>query len=58
MGYRGILRDEYLEGLPAIMRGNMTFSVLIPRKPHTIVGVENDRVVGLATMCSARDSDV
>jgi GNAT superfamily N-acetyltransferase len=34
------------------------FSCADPTKPHTIVGIEDGRIVGFATICAARDSDL
>lgn len=59
MAYRGILPDEYLEGLRAEDRVlKYDFSCADPAKPHTIVEIDDGRVVGFATTCAARDSDL
>lgn len=57
--YRGILPDGYLQGLRAEDRARKyDFSCADPTKPHTIVGIDEGRVVGFATTCAARDSDL
>lgn len=59
VAYRGILPNEYLEGLRAEDRAQKyDFSCVDPSKPHTIVGIDDGRVVGFATTCAARDSDL
>jgi GNAT superfamily N-acetyltransferase len=59
VAYRGILSDEYLEGLRAEDRAlKYDFSCADPMKPHTIVGIDDGRVAGFATTCAARDCDL
>jgi len=59
VAYRGILPAEYLEGLQAEDRAQKyDFSCADPTKPHTIVGIENEKIVGFATTCTARDADL
>ena len=58
VGYRGILPDAYLDGLRAEDRAaRYTFGDVDPRRPATIVAVEEGSICGFATTGPARDVD-
>jgi len=57
--YRGLLPDAYLDGLkPEDRAPHYDFSHIDPAKPHTIVAVEGEAVLGFATTMPARDPDL
>jgi GNAT superfamily N-acetyltransferase len=59
VGYRGILPDEYLDGLRAEDRASRyTFADLDPSRPATIVAVGQGAICGFATTGPAREADV
>jgi GNAT superfamily N-acetyltransferase len=56
--YRGLLPDEYLDGLrPEDRAGRYTFGDLRPDRPATIVAVERGIIRGFATIGPSRDGD-
>lgn len=59
VAYRGILPAHYLEALRAEDRApKYDLSGAGRTKPHTIVAIEDGRIVGFATTCGAHDSDL
>jgi GNAT superfamily N-acetyltransferase len=57
VAYRGLLPDEYLDGLRAEERaGRYTFHLVGPDHPATVLAVEDDEVRGFATTGPARGS--
>lgn len=58
VAYRGLLPDEYLDGLrPEDRAGRYTFGDLRPDRPATIVAVERGIIRGFATIGPSRDAD-
>jgi GNAT superfamily N-acetyltransferase len=58
VGYRGLLPDEYLDGLrPADRAKRYTFGDPDPLKPATIVAIEAETICGFATIAPSRDRD-
>jgi GNAT superfamily N-acetyltransferase len=58
-GYRGLLPDEYLDALcPEHRISAFDFSHRNPEKPHTLLAVENGKVIGFATTAPSRDEDL
>jgi GNAT superfamily N-acetyltransferase len=56
--YRGLLPDEYLDGLrPEDRAGMYAFGDLGPGRPATIVAVEQGIIRGFATIGPSRDAD-
>ncbi len=56
--YRGLLPDEYLDGLrPEDRADRYTFDGLEPEHPTTIVSVEDQRICGFATIGPSSDAD-
>jgi GNAT superfamily N-acetyltransferase len=56
--YRGLLPDEYLDGLrPEDRATSYTFGRLEPGNPMTIVSVEHEMICGFATFGPSRDAD-
>lgn len=56
--YRGLIADEYLDSLRAEDRAaRYDFSHVDPLKPHTLIAVEDGRILGFATTLPARDAD-
>jgi ribosomal protein S18 acetylase RimI-like enzyme len=59
VGYKGLVPDEYLDGLrPEERAKHYTFGDPDPSQPITIVAVERGAICGFATIGSARDADV
>lgn len=59
VGYRGLLAEDYLDGLrPEDRMGRYTFASTKPAEPSTIVAVEGGVVCGFATTGPSRDVDV
>jgi GNAT superfamily N-acetyltransferase len=59
MAYRGLLPDEFLDGLrPEDRAARYTFGFDDPNRQSTLVAVENGFISGFATMGSSRDSDI
>ena len=57
--YRGLLPDEYLDGLdPADRAAAYTFGVPDPGGYHTIVAVDGGNILGFATTAPADDDDL
>lgn len=58
VGYRGLLADDYLDGLRAEERARRyRFDDPDPRSPRTLVAVEGDEIVGFASTAPAPDLD-
>lgn len=58
VGYRGLLPDEYLDGLrPEDRARRYTFGERDPGDPETIVAVERGAICGFATIGSGGDDD-
>ena len=58
VGYRGLLPDEYLDGLrPEDRARRYTFGERGPEDPETIVAVERAAISGFATIGSGGDDD-
>jgi GNAT superfamily N-acetyltransferase len=58
LAYRGLLPDEYLEGLrPEDRAKRYTFGELNPQQPETIVAVERRAICGFATTGPCGDQD-
>jgi ribosomal protein S18 acetylase RimI-like enzyme len=58
VGYRGVLPDDYLDGLlPEDRAARYTFGDLSPERPATFVAVEDDIVRGFVTTGPSRDDD-
>jgi len=56
VAYRGLLPDEYLDGLrPGDRASVYTFGSSDPAVPHTIVALDDGVIVGFATTAPARD---
>ena len=56
--YRGLMPDEYLDGLrPEERARRYDFSGTDPRAPATIVAVDGDALIGFATVAPAADPD-
>lgn len=54
--YRGLLPDAYLDGiLPEDRAGHYDFSAIDPQKPHTLVALDEAKIVGFATTAPSRD---
>jgi GNAT superfamily N-acetyltransferase len=57
-GYRGLLPDEYLDGLrPEDRAKHYRFGAADPGQPATIVAVERGAICGFATVAPAGDAD-
>jgi GNAT superfamily N-acetyltransferase len=58
-GYRGLLPDQYLDGLrPEDRAQRYNFASEDVRDPATLVAVEDGMICGFATTAPARDSDM
>ena len=58
VAYRGLLPDEYLDGLePEDRARRYRFAELGPGQPQTIVAIEGETVCGFATVGPSRDDD-
>jgi GNAT superfamily N-acetyltransferase len=58
VAYRGLMPDEYLDGLkPQERAQRYDFASLDPAKPRTLVALEADTMLGFATIAPARDED-
>lgn len=58
VAYRGLIPDEYLDGLkPEERAQRYDFASLDPARPTTLVAVDADEVLGFATVAPARDED-
>lgn len=58
VGYRGLMPDDYLQGLRPLDRAqHYDFASLDPARPRTWVAVEADAILGFATISPARDTD-
>jgi ribosomal protein S18 acetylase RimI-like enzyme len=58
VGYRGLVPDEYLDGLqPQERAPRYAFGELAPGQPETIVATERGTVCGFATTGPCRDHD-
>lgn len=56
VAYKGIMPDEYLQGLrPEDRAQRYDFAGLDPTRPRTLVAVEADAILGFATIAPARD---
>lgn len=59
VGYRGLMPDDYLDGLdPAERAAAYTFGESDPASYQTIVAVEHGRITGFATTAPAREDNV
>jgi GNAT superfamily N-acetyltransferase len=59
VGYRGLLPEEYLDGLrPEEWALRYDFASTDPLKPKTIVAIEEGVVLGFATTMPSRDADL
>jgi len=59
VGYRGLLPDDYLDGLdPDDRRARYTFGITGADQPSTVVAVEDGVICGFATTGPSRDADV
>ena len=59
VGYRGLLPDDYLDGLrPEQRSSRYTFGLDDPEAPSTLLAVEGDEIRGFVTTGPARDLDV
>lgn len=59
VAYRGLLPDEYLDGLRIEDRmARYTFDQTGPDQPHTTVAVDDGTICGFTTTGPARDDDV
>jgi ribosomal protein S18 acetylase RimI-like enzyme len=57
-GYRGLLPDDYLDGLiPEDRAARYTFGQLPPDRPATFVALDGDEVCGFVTTGPSRDDD-
>jgi len=57
--YRGLLPDAYLDGLRSEDRAQKyDFATTNPAKPHTLVAIEEQSIVGFATTAPAHDADL
>jgi ribosomal protein S18 acetylase RimI-like enzyme len=57
--YRGLLPDEYLDGLRAEARAaTYKLDSTDPQKPFTMVAADDERIVGFASTMPARDKDL
>lgn len=57
-GYRGLMPDDYLDGLrPEERAQRYDFGSLDPARPRTLVAVADDAIRGFATISPARDED-
>ncbi len=56
--YRGLLPDEYLDGLrPEDRAQRYTFGVREPHRPETVVAIARGAICGFATTGPSRDDD-
>lgn len=54
--YRGLLPDEYLDGMRAEDRAKRcTFGIRDPAGPHTLVAVDGSELIGFATVSADRE---
>lgn len=59
VAYRGLLPDEYLDGLKAEDRAaHYDFTHADPRGPHTFVAEMSGKILGFASTMPARDADL
>jgi GNAT superfamily N-acetyltransferase len=59
VAYRGLMPDDYLDGLRAEDRAQRyDFASGDASRPRTLVAVEADEIVGFATISGCRDEDV
>ncbi len=59
VAYRGLMSQDYLDQLRSEDRAAIyDFATADPAKPHTIVAVKDDSILGFATTMPARDKDV
>jgi GNAT superfamily N-acetyltransferase len=59
VAYRGLFPDDFLDALrPEDREGRYTLGSSDPADPRTIVAVEEDRVIGFATISLSRDEDL
>lgn len=59
VAYRGLLPDEYLDGLrPEDRSANYTFGASDPILPSTMVATDEDVIRGFVTTGTCRDADV
>jgi GNAT superfamily N-acetyltransferase len=59
VAYRGLMPQDYLDQLrPEDRAATYDFATADPAKPHTIVAVEGDSVLGFATTMPTRDKDL
>jgi GNAT superfamily N-acetyltransferase len=59
IAYRGLMPDDYLDGLRAEDRAQRyDFSDGDAARPRTLVAIEADSILGFATVSPARDEDV
>ena len=58
VGYRGLLPDDYLDGLrPEDRAGRYSFGSSDPRRPATLVALTEGAITGFVTTVPARDAD-
>ncbi|MGN6253584.1 MAG: GNAT family N-acetyltransferase [Solirubrobacterales bacterium] len=56
--YRGLIEDDYLDGLRAEDRAaNYRFDLTGPGSPETLVAVEGDEILGFVAFGPSRDAD-
>lgn len=59
IAYRGLLPDEYLDGLrPENRAKTYDFTHIDPLKPRTIVAADGTEIFGFATTMPSRDADL
>ncbi|MGH8160887.1 MAG: GNAT family N-acetyltransferase [Gammaproteobacteria bacterium] len=58
VAYRGLMPDEYLDALsPEDRARRYDFTGLDPTRPKSLVAVDEDAILGFATVSAARDED-
>ncbi|MGE0214609.1 N-acetyltransferase family protein [Mycolicibacterium sp.] len=58
VAYRGLIPQDYLDGLRAVERGGRyNFEAMVPSGPYTQVAVDGDTICGHVTTGHSRDGD-